>query len=300
MKRNLRKIVSLFLTANILFSLGQVFAVNSVSSDDGASLFENVGIHYYSKDEGSRIVTMCAYPNATIEVIVKEKERNYFYTVQFKNGDLSDANYQSEPFWEALLSQAEEQLTEANKTYLSEVLETAEDALQAYTGSNDFYDFLEDAYGSEYVNKYIDSISESPVRKVTEDLNFIVDYRSTINLKKPLSIAVAITTVIQSVVTDARVKAIAKAVGGVAAVASAILPEGTELDRYYASAEFTRDGWCGGRKWNYESHTITYDGYIGNGGTGVIDDEILNMKSNYFDYPDRIMEDAYAYWRANT
>jgi hypothetical protein len=56
----LRKIVSLFLTANILFSLGQVFAVNSVSSDDGASLFENVGIHYYSKDEGSRIVTMCA------------------------------------------------------------------------------------------------------------------------------------------------------------------------------------------------------------------------------------------------
>ena len=119
---------------------------------------------------------------------MKEKERNYFYTVQFKNGDLSDANYQSEPFWEALLSQAEEQLTEANKTYLSEVLETAEDALQAYTGSNDFYDFLEDAYGSEYVNKYIDSISESPVRKVTEDLNFIVDYRSTINLKKPLSI----------------------------------------------------------------------------------------------------------------
>lgn len=62
---------------------------------------------------------------------MKEKERNYFYTVQFKNGDLSDANYQSEPFWEAL-SQAEEQLTEANKNYLSEVLETAEDAPSLY------------------------------------------------------------------------------------------------------------------------------------------------------------------------
>ena len=295
----MKKHLCLVLALTLCLSLcTPVFAVSSSDQSVQTNMFEISGVHYFSKSDDNGVVSMVVSADNNMEVVIREKKWNYYYTSSIYVEDQPVSTYKSLSFWEDALIEARAKMTDQNKVYISDMVNISQDQNRV-SSTAPFYDFLEEVYGPEYTGRNIASINEYPQRKVTEDLNHIVSLKTSVSLKKACEITAALSGILAVAPTPANIKAIAAAVGAVAAVGSALLPEGTNIDHYSLSAEYSRDGWCGGRRWNYETHYITFDAFLGDVTGGVNGDDPWDQESNYFSNTDQIMRDAYAFWMAN-
>lgn len=293
------KVISMFLICSFFISsFSYTASATSLTATSNYNAFEFNGTYYASYEDKEYLANMAAYPNGTIEVAIRNwDEENYFYSVVLNSSQLTTSNttinYLSDDLWDEALDVAKQKMSSDTRIYIPSVVEvdTSVPVSRSYLGSS-FEDCMEELYGSEYTGKLIDSISQSPQRKVTEDMTFLYDVSYSTTLKEAMSTVSFITSVLGLVSRNE----IIATIGTVTGIVSYILPEGTKIAYYTCSVEYDRDGWCDGKRYVYYSRTISHDGFRGDEGYSIVEEPSWDMADNYFYNTEFLMEGAYNCW----
>lgn len=269
-----------------------------VSMSQALAVQEEI-VPYYSAETDSTIVSASVSAENEVEFVLKEKDQpDYFYWIFLSEEDsgykFSEQGY-SVSVWRDICDIALTKICEEDKVLLTDVVAFSEYVPYGFSAemerlARDFFEYL---YGNEYGNKLIATTNTKPIRRVTEDLEYTVNYAKRITVQQAMGYASFITGVLGLGLSNT-------ALGVLSAVTGAIsyIPAETIYETYDCTAKYTRFGWCDLKKYVVCGHHITYMGILGPAGLDIFVDPIADFEDIKFSVPDAIMDDAYAYWRA--